>query len=76
MQSWTLILIADHWYTNMTSALSQPHAKLALLQATLELPPHETLTLRLPPTPVRYRPLRLYLRRTLHGLDNRDCLAQ
>jgi phosphatidylinositol glycan class T len=50
MWNWTrssslLIFIADHLYTNMTYTPSQPHAKPALLQATLELPPHETLHL-------------------------------
>ncbi|KAI0248272.1 GPI transamidase component PIG-T [Lactifluus subvellereus] len=35
----------DHLYTNMTYTPSQPHAKPALLQATLELPPHEALHL-------------------------------
>jgi len=42
-----LIIIADHLYTNMTYIPSQPHDKPALLQATLELPPEETIHLSL-----------------------------
>ena len=42
-----LITIVDHLYTNMTYIPSQPHDKPALLQATLELPPQETIHLSL-----------------------------
>ncbi len=42
-----LIIIADHLFTNMAYAPSQPHDKPALLQATIELPPHETVHLSL-----------------------------
>ncbi|KAH9970292.1 Gpi16 subunit, GPI transamidase component-domain-containing protein [Lactifluus volemus] len=37
----------DHLYTNMTYTPSQPHATPAMLQATIELPPHESLHLSL-----------------------------
>jgi GPI-anchor transamidase subunit T len=48
--SWTrssspLILIVDHLYMDITYTPSQPHAKPALLQVTLESPPHEILHL-------------------------------
>ena len=42
-----LIIIVDHLYTNMTYNPSQPHDKPALLQATIELPPQETVHLSL-----------------------------
>ena len=42
-----LIIIADHLFTNMAYTPSQPHDKPALLQATIELPPHETVHLSL-----------------------------
>jgi len=42
-----LIIIADHLFTNMACTPSQPHDKPALLQATIELPPHETVHLSL-----------------------------
>lgn len=42
-----LIIIADHLFTNMAYTPSQPHDKPALLQATIELPPHETVRLSL-----------------------------
>jgi GPI-anchor transamidase subunit T len=42
-----LKFIADHLYTNMTYTPSQPHATPAMLQATIELPPHESLHLSL-----------------------------
>ena len=42
-----LIIIADHLFTNMAYIPSQPHDKPALLQATIELPPHETVHLSL-----------------------------
>jgi phosphatidylinositol glycan class T len=42
-----LIIIADYLFTNMAYTPSQPHNKPALLQATIELPPHETVHLSL-----------------------------
>jgi phosphatidylinositol glycan class T len=42
-----LIIMADHLFTNMAYAPSQPHDKPAMLQATIELPPHETVHLSL-----------------------------
>ena len=42
-----LIVIADHLFTNLTYIPSQPHDRPALLQATIELPPHETIHLSL-----------------------------
>ena len=42
-----LIIIVDHLFTNMAYTPSQPHDKPALLQATIELPPHETVHLSL-----------------------------
>ncbi|KAH9961840.1 GPI transamidase component PIG-T [Russula compacta] len=47
----------DHLFTNMTYTPSQPHDKPALLQATIELPPHETvhLSLRVQKAFLRYQ---------------------
>ncbi len=42
-----LTIIADHLFTNMAYTPSRPHDKPALLQATIELPPHETVHLSL-----------------------------
>ena len=40
-------IVADYLFTNMAYTPSQPHDKPALLQATIELPPHETVHLSL-----------------------------
>ncbi|KAI0287503.1 GPI transamidase component PIG-T [Multifurca ochricompacta] len=52
----------DYLFTNMTYTPSQPHANPALLQATLEVPPLETLHLSL-------RVRKVFLRYTEHPPD-------